>query len=213
MQQRQASPHTIGSYRDSFRLLLAASRSSGSASRRRSLAFEQVDAPLIAAFLDDSADRPWYQRHQPQPAADRHSLVLPLFASFEMPSHAAHRSSACWPSRTSAAPARRSASSPARRPTHSFALRTCTRSLRAGATTRSCCWRFRQGCACRSSQALRRHAVCLGTGRPRARSRQGPQGTSDAADQGSPLTSCELGCGRSKPVMTRSYFPAREALA
>ena len=52
MQQRCASPHTIGSYRDSFRLLLrfAQARTGKSPSK---LAFEQIDAPLIAAFLND----------------------------------------------------------------------------------------------------------------------------------------------------------------
>ncbi len=52
MQQRQASPHTIGSYRDTFRLLLhfAQVRIGKPPSQ---LAFEQIDAPLIAAFLED----------------------------------------------------------------------------------------------------------------------------------------------------------------
>ncbi|MGH8676839.1 MAG: site-specific integrase [Burkholderiales bacterium] len=52
MQQRCASPHTIGSYRDTFRLLLrfAQARIGRAPSE---LAFEQIDAPLIAAFLDD----------------------------------------------------------------------------------------------------------------------------------------------------------------
>jgi site-specific recombinase XerD len=52
MNQRQASPHTISSYRDTFRLLLqfAQQRLHKSPSR---LSFEEIDAPLIAAFLDD----------------------------------------------------------------------------------------------------------------------------------------------------------------
>ena len=52
MQQRRASPHTIGSYRDTFRLLLrfAQARVGKPPSQ---LAFEQIDAPLIAAFLED----------------------------------------------------------------------------------------------------------------------------------------------------------------
>jgi site-specific recombinase XerD len=52
MQQRRASPHTIGSYRDTFRLLLhfAHARLGTPPSQ---LAFEQIDAPLIAAFLED----------------------------------------------------------------------------------------------------------------------------------------------------------------
>lgn len=56
MQQRQVSPHTIGSYRDSFRLLLQfAQRQLGVAPQR--LKFEQIDAPLIAIFLDDLRKR------------------------------------------------------------------------------------------------------------------------------------------------------------
>lgn len=52
MQQRQCSPHTIASYRDCFRQLL------GFAQKRLGVApqclkFEQIDAPLIAAFLED----------------------------------------------------------------------------------------------------------------------------------------------------------------
>jgi len=52
MQQRRASPHTVGSYRDTFRLLLrfAQARTGKPPSE---LAFEQIDAPLIAAFLDE----------------------------------------------------------------------------------------------------------------------------------------------------------------
>ena len=56
MQQRQASPHTISSYRDAFRLLLqfAQRRLHKPPSR---LAFAEIDAPLIVAFLDDLEKR------------------------------------------------------------------------------------------------------------------------------------------------------------
>jgi len=48
--QRQASPHTIAAYRDTFKLLLAfASRHAGTEPSR--LAIEDLDAPLISAFL------------------------------------------------------------------------------------------------------------------------------------------------------------------
>jgi site-specific recombinase XerD len=48
--QRQASPHTISSYRDTFRLLLAfAQRQTGRPPSR--LQLEDLDAPLIVAFL------------------------------------------------------------------------------------------------------------------------------------------------------------------
>lgn len=52
IQQRRASPHTIASYRDSFRLLLLFAQAKlGKAPSQ--LAFEQIDAPLIAAFLKE----------------------------------------------------------------------------------------------------------------------------------------------------------------
>lgn len=52
MRQRRASPHTIASYRDTFRLLLefAQRRLKKPPSR---LHLEELDAPLIGAFLDD----------------------------------------------------------------------------------------------------------------------------------------------------------------
>jgi integrase/recombinase XerD len=51
MRQRQASPHTIASYRDTFRLLLqfAQRRLKKSPS---SLAMEDLDTPFVGAFLD-----------------------------------------------------------------------------------------------------------------------------------------------------------------
>jgi site-specific recombinase XerD len=52
MNQRQASPHTISSYRDTFRLLLQFAQQRLHKAPAK-LAFEEMDAPLIAAFLDD----------------------------------------------------------------------------------------------------------------------------------------------------------------
>jgi site-specific recombinase XerD len=51
IQERRVSPHTICSYRDTFRLFLKFTQ------RRRhkppsALAFEEIDAPLVVAFLD-----------------------------------------------------------------------------------------------------------------------------------------------------------------
>jgi len=52
MQQRNASPHTIASYRDTFRLLFAfAQVRLGKPPSRLDLA--DLDAPFISAFLDD----------------------------------------------------------------------------------------------------------------------------------------------------------------
>jgi site-specific recombinase XerD len=51
MQQRQVSPHTISSYRDTFRQLLKfiEQRLHKAPSQ---LMFEEINAPLIAAFLE-----------------------------------------------------------------------------------------------------------------------------------------------------------------
>jgi len=56
MQQRQASPHTIRSYRDTFRQFLkfAEKRQHKPPSR---LTFEEIDAPMIVAFLNDVEKR------------------------------------------------------------------------------------------------------------------------------------------------------------
>src|SRR5213594_4110145 len=56
IRQRQASPHTISSYRDTFRLLLQF------AQRRlrkqpSCLALDDIDAPMVTAFLDDLESR------------------------------------------------------------------------------------------------------------------------------------------------------------
>jgi site-specific recombinase XerD len=52
MKQRQASPHTISSYRDTFRLLLRFTRRWLNKPPSH-LDFEEIDAPLVAAFLED----------------------------------------------------------------------------------------------------------------------------------------------------------------
>jgi len=52
MQQRQASPHTISSYHDSFRQFLKFVQQRLHTPPSR-LTIEEIDAPLIVAFLDD----------------------------------------------------------------------------------------------------------------------------------------------------------------
>src|SRR5689334_23653942 len=51
MQQRQASPHTISSYRDTFRQFLKFTEQRLRKEPSR-LNFQEIDAPLITAFLD-----------------------------------------------------------------------------------------------------------------------------------------------------------------
>lgn len=87
MQQRQASAHTIASYRDSFRLLLQFAhkrlRKAPSA-----LALDDIDAPLVMAFLDE------LERVRGITARTRNLRLTAVhsffrFAAFEVPSHAA----------------------------------------------------------------------------------------------------------------------------
>ena len=87
VQQRQASPHTISSYRDSFRLLLKFTRKRLRKPPDR-IAFEDIDAPLIGAFLND------LQKNRGITARSRNSRLAAIrsffnFAAFEMPSRSA----------------------------------------------------------------------------------------------------------------------------
>jgi len=87
MQQRRASRHTIRSYRDTFRQLLkfVEQRLHKPPSR---LSFEQVDAPLIVAFLDS------LEKHRGLSIRSRNLRLTAIhsffrYASFEAPAHSA----------------------------------------------------------------------------------------------------------------------------
>jgi len=87
IRQRQVSPHTISSYRDTFRLLLHFAKQrlhkppSG-------LALEEVDAPLITAFLDE------LETKRGITARSRNLRLTAIrsffhYAAYEEPAHAA----------------------------------------------------------------------------------------------------------------------------
>jgi len=87
MQQRQASPHTISSYRDSFRQFLkfVQQRLRKPPSR---LSFEEIDAPLIMSFLDE------LEKHQGLSVRSRNLRLTAIhsffrYAAFEAPAHSA----------------------------------------------------------------------------------------------------------------------------
>ena len=87
VQQRQASPHTISSYRDTFRQFLkfVQQRLHKSPSR---LNFEDIDAPLIVAFLDG------LEKHRGLSVRSRNLRLTALhsffrYAAFETPAHSA----------------------------------------------------------------------------------------------------------------------------
>jgi site-specific recombinase XerD len=85
--QRQASPHTISSYRDSLKLLLSfASQHTGTTASR--LDFTDLDAPLIGAFLDH------LERGRGASARTRNARLAAVrslfrFAALRHPEHAA----------------------------------------------------------------------------------------------------------------------------
>jgi integrase/recombinase XerD len=88
IRQRQASGHTIAAYRDGARLLLAfASDKTGKLPSQ--LDFADLDAPLIAAFLDDLHHRRGNStRTRNARLAAIHSLFR--YAGLHHPEHAAH---------------------------------------------------------------------------------------------------------------------------
>lgn len=86
IRERNASPHTIASYRDTWRLLLAyASQRTGTTPSRLDLA--DLDAPLIGAFLDHlEHERGNSVRTRNNRLAAIHSLFR--FAALSHPEHA-----------------------------------------------------------------------------------------------------------------------------
>ena len=87
MQQRQASPHTIGSYRDTFRQFLKFTEQRLHKEPSR-LDFQEIDASLIMAFLDH------LEKHQGLSTSSRNLRLTALrsffrFAAFEAPTHSA----------------------------------------------------------------------------------------------------------------------------
>jgi len=87
MQQKQVSPHTISSYRDTFRLLLRfANTRLGTPPDR--LAFEKLDAPFVTAFLNE------LEETRGVSAQTRNLRLTAIrsffrFAAYEMPTHSA----------------------------------------------------------------------------------------------------------------------------
>lgn len=86
MQQRRASPHTISSYRDSFSLLLRFAKEKLGKPPSK-LAFEQIDAPLIVAFLNEM------ETERGITARSRNLRLTAIrsffrYAAFEVPDHA-----------------------------------------------------------------------------------------------------------------------------
>jgi len=87
MQQRRASPHTISSYRDTFRLLLRFAQAQLGKPPSQ-LALEHIDAPFVAAFLKD------LENGRGIAARTRNLRLTAIrsffrYAAFEAPDHAA----------------------------------------------------------------------------------------------------------------------------
>lgn len=87
MQQRQASQHTISSYRDTFRLLLTFTQLRLNTPPSR-LPFTVIDAPLVVKFLDHlEKDRGLSVRSRNLRLTAIHSFFR--YAAFEAPTHSA----------------------------------------------------------------------------------------------------------------------------
>jgi site-specific recombinase XerD len=86
MQQRQASPHTISSYRDTFRQFLKFVQQRLRKPPAR-LNLEEIDAPLIVAFLDGVEKHGLSVRSRNLRLTALHSFFR--YAAFEVPDHSA----------------------------------------------------------------------------------------------------------------------------
>ncbi len=87
MQERQVSPHTICSYRDTFRLFLKFTQQRLHKSPS-ALVFEEIDAPLVVAFLDHlEKQRGLSVRSRNLRLTAIHSFFL--YVAFELPAHSA----------------------------------------------------------------------------------------------------------------------------
>ena len=86
IQQRHASSHTVGSYRDTFRLLLRFTKTR-TGKDPSNLAWQDVDAPLVSAYLDDLENR---RGITARTRNLRLTAIRSLFkyAAFELPEHA-----------------------------------------------------------------------------------------------------------------------------
>jgi len=86
IQQRHASPHTISSYRDTFRLLLQYAKNQ-LGKEPSNLAWDEIDTPLISAFLDD------LQQHRGIGSRSRNLRLTAIrsffrYVAFELPERA-----------------------------------------------------------------------------------------------------------------------------
>lgn len=167
--QRRASPHTIAAYRDAFCLLLGFVEDEVGKPPAK-LDLEDLDAPLIGAFLDHlERDRGNGVRTRNARLAAIHSLYR--FAALRHPENAwlIERVLAIPPKRSSG---RSSASSPIQRSRRSWQPPTAVRSLAAG-TTLCCSLRSRRGCGSPSSSASGAKTPC-----------SAPERTCDASARG-----------------------------
>lgn len=87
MQQKKVSPHTLCSYRDTFRLLLRFATKKIHAVPEQ-LTIEQIDAPFVTAFLNDLESS---RRVSPRTRNLRLTAIRSFFrfASYELPSRSA----------------------------------------------------------------------------------------------------------------------------
>ena len=98
MQQRQASPHTISSYRDTFRQFLKFAQQQLHKPPSR-LSFEEIEAPLIVAFLDGLEKRGLSVRSRNLRLTALHSFFR--YAASEAPAHVCRACTTAWKCKSS----------------------------------------------------------------------------------------------------------------
>ena len=86
IQQQHASPHTIGSYRDTFRLMLQFAKKRLKKEPTK-LSMQDIDAPLVSAFLDDLEDN---RKNTARSRNLRLTAIRSFFQyiAYELPDHA-----------------------------------------------------------------------------------------------------------------------------
>ncbi len=75
IRQREASPHTVAAYRDSFRLLLGFAQQTLRVTPSK-LCLDQLDAPLVSAFLD------WLERERRNGPRTRNARLAAVHSFF-----------------------------------------------------------------------------------------------------------------------------------
>ena len=171
MRQRQVSPNTIAAYRDAWKLLLGfASQQSRKAPSN--LDIVDLDAEMIAAFLDHLEHERAQQRLDPKRSTGRDPLPVPVRGAASSGTRRRHRARAGHPTQTLRPgpgrlphrPRRSTRCSP--RPTYRLGPAAATTPCSRSRSRPACGSRNSSGCACEDIHlGTGAHVACHGKGR------------------------------------------------